>query len=133
MKACCHGKYSLWAAHLPFMQCLVPFAPLQVLEDTIFSFGTSLTHTCAPVSEVRNWLLFQTAFTGTHADLLLSFRGLRKTYLLPFWAFTPWRSVAGTFLVGEVETGSLKILCHQQENTWKMHSYGGAENRVTSL
>ena len=56
---------------------------------------------------MRNWLLFQTTFIGTPAGLLLSAARRGKTHLLPFWVFTPWSSVAETFLVEEEETSVL--------------------------
>lgn len=68
---------------------LMPLSSLQGLEDTTFSFGTSLSHTYAPTSEMRNWLVLQIAFTETHADLPFSVRHLRKTHLISFAAFTP--------------------------------------------
>lgn len=86
---------------------LVPLISPQSWEDATFSFGIFLSHIYAPTSEMRNQLVFQIAFTGTHADFLVSIRGLRKTHLIPLGAHTPWGFISEVFLLGEVETSYL--------------------------
>lgn len=64
---------------------LVPLISLQGLEDTTFSFGWCLSHTYAPVSEMRNCLCSRLL---SHADL----PGHRQTsfYLSEVWGRPTW-------------------------------------------